>query len=180
MKERLVVDAIGLVVSSGAWLSGVTLELRAQAVAVSRLPESWRFHPELREGYRLTAELRTRDLWRQRKSLMVWLGVLTGYAAALGALDIPLWGTLLVATVWASFSTGRDVSVARGALSRRTASLGLPELQSDRAPRGAVLAVDAPRKSGLLSNAGIRGLPAPGSDRLVTLRRCGGKGERRG
>lgn len=132
VKERLIVDVIGLAVSPGAWLSGVILHLRAQAATVSRLPESWRCHPEMREDLRLPADLRVRDLSRQSKSVLVWFGVLTGYSAALGALDIPLWGSLLLAGGYASYSTTREVSLARDAQSRRAASLGLPKKPSDR------------------------------------------------
>lgn len=132
MDEGLIVDAIGLAVSLGVWLSGVILHLRAQAVAVSRLPASWRFHPELREGLRVTAELRVRDLSRQSKSLMIWFGVLTGYSAALGVLDVPLWGTLLLGGVYAFYSSTREVSLARDAQSRRATSLDLPKKPSDR------------------------------------------------
>lgn len=126
------VEAIGLVVSLGAWLSGATLHLRAQAVTVGRLPDSWRFHPELQEDLGLAAELRVRDLARDRKSLMISLAVLTGYAAALGALGVPLWGSLLLAGGYASYSARRQVSTARDAQSRRVASLGLPEKPPDR------------------------------------------------
>lgn len=113
-------------------MGGVTLLLRIQGVAVSRLPEAWRSHRELREGFLLTAELRVADLLRSDRASLRWVGALTAFAAVLGALDVPLWGSLLVATVYATYSAGYEVAQIRDAQRSTTAVLALPELPDDR------------------------------------------------
>ena len=114
MKETLAADLAGVFVSLGLWLGATNLHLRIQTTAIRRLPESWRSHPELREGYRLTAELRPRDMLAERRSLAAWLGGVTVFAVCLKLVDIPLWMSLAAAVAWAGyFACSRGRAAAR-------------------------------------------------------------------
>lgn len=132
MNEPLMLETIGLMLSSAAWLVGVTLNLRIERVVITRLPDSWRLHPELREGFQLKIELRTPDVLRARTSLLRWLGTLTAFASALAFLDIPLWGPLLVAVAYSTYSTASEVTQAQNAQRKSREMLRLPELEADR------------------------------------------------
>ena len=132
MKEPLAIEVVGVFLSLGMWLSAMKLHLRTQAAAVRRLPDSWRSHPELREGYRLMAELAMCDLLKERTRLAAWLTVLTAFAVCLSLLDILLGVSLAAAVAYATYSTGAEVAETRAGQAEMRMTLGLPDLHRDR------------------------------------------------
>lgn len=150
----LVTEMLGLACSLGAWLGGMAMLLRVQRVAISKLPDPWRHHPELQEVYARTGQLRVADVFHQRTSLARWLVVLTGYAAALGVLDVPFAMTLLLAAAVAFASAYREIVETRKAQREREAALVLEPLAVDL-PLAASYAL-----SELLAKAGFYLAPA--------------------